>query len=82
MVWQLRDGDEERERKALRLIAVSFFAIAAYVVAEAFRDVAFGSEGGESTLGMARRSSQEIRLRGARRRRQGGLSPATREVST
>lgn len=35
----------------MRLIAVSFFA--AYVVTEAVRDLAAGSEAGESTLGIA-----------------------------
>lgn len=53
VLWQLRDGDEDRERRALRLIALSFFAIAAYVVAEAGRDLIFGSEAGESNLGIA-----------------------------
>jgi divalent metal cation (Fe/Co/Zn/Cd) transporter len=53
VLWQLRGGDEARERQALRLIALSFFGIAAYVVAEAVRDLVAGGEAGESTLGIA-----------------------------
>ena len=39
VVWQLRGMGEERERGALRLIAVSFFLLAAYVGAESLRDL-------------------------------------------
>jgi len=39
VVWQLRGMGEERERSALRLIAVSFFLLAAYVGAESLRDL-------------------------------------------
>lgn len=58
VVWQfraeLRGGyDEARERLALRLIAVTFFILAAYVVVEALRDLFFvSSEAGESTVGI------------------------------
>ncbi len=56
VVWELRGvehGSEERERRALRLIAVSFFVLTAYVTAEAARDLAgFGGEAGESTVGI------------------------------
>jgi divalent metal cation (Fe/Co/Zn/Cd) transporter len=52
VLWQLRGVDGERDQRALRLIAVSFFAVAAYVVAEASRDVVAGSEAGESGLGI------------------------------
>lgn len=58
VVWQfrgeLRGGyDEERERKALKAIAVTFFVLAAYVVFEAGRDL-FLTEGeaDESTVGI------------------------------
>ncbi len=53
VLWQLRGGDEDRERRALRLIAISFFATAAYVVVEAARDLLAGSEPGESSIGIA-----------------------------
>ncbi len=52
VLWHLRGVAEDREQRALRLIALSFFAIAVYVVAEAGRDLLVGSEAGESTLGI------------------------------
>ena len=52
VVWELRGVGEERERRALRLIAVSFFVLATYVTAEAVRDLIVGSEAGESTVGI------------------------------
>ena len=53
VLWHIRgEGAEDRERRALRLIALSFFAIAAYVVAEAARDLLTGSEAGESSVGV------------------------------
>lgn len=58
VVWQfhaeLRGGyDEARERLALRLIAVSFFVLAAYVVVESVRDLLFvDAEAGASTVGL------------------------------
>ncbi len=52
VLWQLRGGPEEREERALRLIAVSFFLLAAYVVTEAARDLISGQEAGESPLGI------------------------------
>ncbi len=58
VVWQfrgeLRGGyDEDRERRALRLIAISFFVLATYVVVEAVRDLFFaGSEASQSTVGI------------------------------
>ncbi len=57
VVWQftgeLRGGyDEARERLALRLIAITFFLLAAYVTVEALRDL-FGSVAAEhSTVGI------------------------------
>jgi divalent metal cation (Fe/Co/Zn/Cd) transporter len=58
VVWQfraeVRSGyDERRERRALRLIAVSFFVLATYIVVESTRDLFFtDSEAGESTVGI------------------------------
>src|SRR2546425_6330992 len=40
VIWQLRGIREEREQRALRLIALSFYALAAYVAVEAARDLA------------------------------------------
>jgi divalent metal cation (Fe/Co/Zn/Cd) transporter len=58
VVWQfrgeLRGGyDEERERRALKLIGASFFVLAASVVVEAVRDLAFTEgEAEESSVGI------------------------------
>lgn len=53
VLWHLVDhGAAERGRRALRLIALSFFALASYVVAEAIRDLAVGAEAGESPVGI------------------------------
>jgi divalent metal cation (Fe/Co/Zn/Cd) transporter len=58
VVWQfrgeLRGGfDVERERRALRAIAVTFFVLAAYVVLEAGRDLfSTGGEADESVAGI------------------------------
>lgn len=52
VVWQLRGSSEERERRALKLIALSFFALAAYVTIEAMRDLIVGAEASESVPGI------------------------------
>jgi divalent metal cation (Fe/Co/Zn/Cd) transporter len=57
VVWQfraeLRGGvDEERERRALRVIAVTFFVLAAYVTVEAIRDLVVSAEPEPSTVGI------------------------------
>lgn len=58
VVWQfrgeLRGGyDEARERLALRLIAISFFVLAAYIIIEAARDLfVVDTQPGESTVGI------------------------------
>ena len=53
VLWQLRGVPEERERRALRLIAVSFYALAGYVVLEAVRDLLAGNEAEDSAIGIA-----------------------------
>jgi divalent metal cation (Fe/Co/Zn/Cd) transporter len=53
VLWHLRGLTEEREQRALRLIAVSFCLLAAYVVIEAARDLLAGNEAGESAVGIA-----------------------------
>lgn len=52
IVWQFRGLAERRERMALRLIAVSFFALAAYVVVQAVIDLAGRSEPDPSAVGI------------------------------
>lgn len=54
VVWQLRGAqDEEREHRALRLIAVTFFILAGYVVFESVRDLVTNSEPETSAIGIA-----------------------------
>lgn len=61
VVWQFRgeltDGvDEERERRAMRLIGATFFALAAYVVVESGRALFLGggeAEGSPVGIGLA-----------------------------
>ncbi|MFC6880730.1 cation transporter [Actinomadura yumaensis] len=43
---------ERREKRALRIIAVSFFALAAYVAADSVRALVGGGEAGHSTPGL------------------------------
>lgn len=53
VAWQFSARDPEaRERVALRIIAASFFALAAYVSVEAFRALVGGSEADHSTPGI------------------------------
>jgi divalent metal cation (Fe/Co/Zn/Cd) transporter len=52
IVWQFRGLAEDRERRALKLIAVSFFALAAYVAAQAIVDLLRKSEPRSSTVGI------------------------------
>lgn len=53
ILWQFRHRmPESRERTALRLMAVSFFALAAYVGAESMRALVSGHEPDSSTVGI------------------------------
>lgn len=53
VVWQLRGVPEKRERRALRLIGISFFVLTAYVLIDAGRDLIVGAEASESPVGIA-----------------------------
>lgn len=54
VIWQLRGSrGRGRERRALRLIAVSFFALAGYVGYESARDLLFGEQPDASPVGIA-----------------------------
>jgi divalent metal cation (Fe/Co/Zn/Cd) transporter len=54
LAWQFADRDPEaREKTALRIIAVSFFALAAYITAESVRGLLGHGEAGHSTVGLA-----------------------------
>jgi divalent metal cation (Fe/Co/Zn/Cd) transporter len=52
VVWELRGENEDRQAKALRLIAISFFVLAVYVSIEAVRDLFIQSEAAQSTVGI------------------------------
>ncbi|MGI5421884.1 cation transporter [Actinomadura luteofluorescens] len=56
VAWQFSardpEGIEQREKRALRIIAVSFFALAAYVTADSVRALAGGAEAEHSTPGL------------------------------
>ncbi len=54
VAWQFSGTDHERrERAALRVIAVSFFALAAYVSVESVRALLGGDRADHSTVGLA-----------------------------
>lgn len=53
VAWQFSGDDPQaRERRALKVIAVSFFALAAYVTAEAVRALLGAGEAEHSTVGI------------------------------
>lgn len=53
VAWQFSGRDPEaREKAALRVIALSFFALAAYVTFESVRTLLIGAEAGHSTVGL------------------------------
>ena len=53
VVWQLRGEDEDRETRAVRLIGVTFFALAAYLAVEGIRDLAGRARPEQSIPGLA-----------------------------
>ena len=54
ILWQFRHAvPESRERLALRLIGVSFFALAAYVTVESIRSLVGGGDPAPSPVGIA-----------------------------
>jgi len=61
VLWQFRHPlPESRERRALRLMAISFFGLAAYVTAESVRALAGGHEPDASPIGIALASASLI----------------------
>ena len=52
IVWQFRGLAHERERRALRLIALSFFALGGYVAVRAIIDLVVGSQPHSSAIGI------------------------------
>lgn len=53
VLWRLQGVAEEREERALQLVAVSFFLLAAYIVVESARDLLTGSAPEVSVPGIA-----------------------------
>jgi divalent metal cation (Fe/Co/Zn/Cd) transporter len=53
ILWQFRGIAHEREAQARKLIAVSFFALAVYVAAQAVVDLVAGEEPSASPVGIA-----------------------------
>jgi len=53
IIWQFSGSDEAREQRALRLIAISFFALAAFVIIQAALDLTAGNEPESSAVGVA-----------------------------
>ena len=52
IIWQFSGIDEQREQRALRLIAVSFFGLATYLSIRAVLDLAGSNEAETSTIGI------------------------------
>jgi divalent metal cation (Fe/Co/Zn/Cd) transporter len=53
VVWQLRGSGEERETRAVQLIGLTFFALAAYLLIESIRDLAGHARPEQSVPGLA-----------------------------
>jgi divalent metal cation (Fe/Co/Zn/Cd) transporter len=53
VVWQLQGEGEDRETRAVRLIGVTFFALAAYLTAQSIHDLVNGARPEHSVAGIA-----------------------------
>lgn len=53
VVWQLRGVGKERETRAVRLIGVTFFVLAAYLAVESIRDLTVRARPEQSVAGLA-----------------------------
>lgn len=53
VIWQLRGASENREPRALRLIGVTFFALAAYLAIESIHDLVSQTRPEQSVAGIA-----------------------------
>jgi acyl-CoA synthetase (AMP-forming)/AMP-acid ligase II len=52
VVWQLREGGDERESRAVRLIGVTFFVLAVYLAAASIRDLISQARPGQPVAGL------------------------------
>ena len=53
VVWQLRGAGQDRETRAIRLIGVTFFVLAAHLTAESIRDLLGQPRPGQPIAGLA-----------------------------
>jgi divalent metal cation (Fe/Co/Zn/Cd) transporter len=53
VVWQLRGEGEDREAAAVRMIGVTFFALALYLAVEGIRNLVTHARPGQSAAGLA-----------------------------
>jgi divalent metal cation (Fe/Co/Zn/Cd) transporter len=53
VVWQLRGNGEERAARAVRVIGVTFFVLAAYLAAEGIHDLVLRTRPGQPIAGIA-----------------------------
>jgi divalent metal cation (Fe/Co/Zn/Cd) transporter len=53
VIWQLRGEGEDRETRAVRLIGVTFFALAAYLTAQSIHDPVSGARPEQSVARIA-----------------------------
>jgi divalent metal cation (Fe/Co/Zn/Cd) transporter len=53
VVWQLRGEGEDQETRAVRLIGVTFFALAVYLTVQSLRDLVGHARPGQSAAGLA-----------------------------
>src|SRR5215831_20471971 len=55
VIWQLRGeiAGQDRQTRAIRLIGVTFFALAAYLAIDSIRDLATHAQPGQSIPGLA-----------------------------
>jgi divalent metal cation (Fe/Co/Zn/Cd) transporter len=60
IIWQFSGRDEEREQRALRLISVSFFALAVYVTAQTSVALVARNEPESSTMGLVLASASLV----------------------
>lgn len=79
-LWYLA-GDESRERRALRLIGTSFFALAAYVTFDAVRDLLTGDDADTSVAGIALAAASLVVMPAlARAKRRTGMALGSRAL--
>ena len=81
VVWQLRRDAEERETRAVRLVGVTFFLLAAYLVAESIHDLVSLARPEQSVAGLAVTAAALLIMPGlAIAKRRTGQAPGNRSL--